>query len=88
MSVMKHFARTTSKLAPKVSNILLYKLIFCPQVEEKKCIHPNFLEKIVLITRIWRKKCFFGLLVEHTSPYKSVGVQSNRTAYSLPNIKF
>ena len=40
------------------SNILPYKLIFCPQVEEKKCIHPSFLEKIVLISRIWRKSDF------------------------------
>ena len=40
------------------SNILPYKLIFCPQVEEKKSIPPNFLEKIVLITRIWRKSVF------------------------------
>ncbi len=40
------------------SNIWPYKLIFCPQVEEKKCIPPNFLEKIILITRIWRKSVF------------------------------
>ena len=57
MSVMKHFAVTTSKLAPEVT--VWYRFIFCPQVEEKKCIPPNFLEKIVLITRIWKKKkCF------------------------------
>ena len=40
------------------SNTWPYKLIFCPQVEEKKCILPNFLEKIILITRIWRKGVF------------------------------
>ena len=40
------------------SNILPYKLIFCPQVEKKKCIRHNFLEKIILITRIWRKVVF------------------------------
>ena len=40
------------------SNILPYKLIFCPQIEEKKCIHPSFLDKIVLISRIWRKSDF------------------------------
>ena len=40
------------------SNIWQYKLIFCPQVEEKKCIASNFLEKIILITRIWSKSVF------------------------------
>ena len=40
------------------NNIWPYKLIFCPQVEEKKFIPPNFLEKIILITRIWRKSVF------------------------------
>ena len=40
------------------SNVLPYKRIFCPQVEEKKCIPPNCLEKIVLIARIWRKIVF------------------------------
>ena len=37
------------------SNIWPYKLIFCPQVEEKKCIAPKFIKNILLITRIWRK---------------------------------
>ena len=61
MSVMKHFAMTTSKVAPKVtgSNILPHKLLFGPQVEEKKCMPPNFLEKNVLITRILREKMYF-----------------------------
>ena len=40
------------------SNILPYRLIFCPRIEEKKCTPPNFLEKIVLITRIWRTSVF------------------------------
>ena len=47
----------TSKLASKVT-VWPYRLIFCPQVEETKCIPPNFLEKIILITRIGRKKVF------------------------------
>ena len=29
-----------------------------------------------------------GPSVRHTSPYQNVGVQSNNTAYSSPNIKF
>ena len=32
--------------------------MFCSQVEEKKCIPPDFLENIILITRIWRKSVF------------------------------
>ena len=40
------------------SNIWPFKLIFCPEVEVKKCIIPNFLENIILITRIWRKSVF------------------------------
>ena len=41
------------------SNVWPYRLIFCPNVEEKKCIPPNFLGKIILITRIWRKSVFW-----------------------------
>ena len=40
------------------SKICPYKLIFCPQVEGKKCIPPNLLEKIILVTRIWSKSVF------------------------------
>ena len=68
------------------SNIQPYRLIFCPQVEKKKYIVSHFLEKIVLITRI-EKKCFWSRVVEHTSPYKNVCVQSNGTANSSTIIK-
>ena len=37
------------------SKICPNRLIFCPQVEENKYKQPNFLEKIILITRIWSK---------------------------------
>ena len=40
------------------NNIWPYELIFCPLVEEKKCIPPIFFEKIFLMTRIWRKSVF------------------------------
>ena len=40
------------------SKICPYKLIFCSQVEDKKCIPPNLLEKIIFVTRIWSKSVF------------------------------
>ena len=40
------------------SNIWPYKLIFCPQVEEKKCIATQFSWKYHLIAEIWRKSDF------------------------------
>ena len=54
-------------------NIWLYKLIFSPEVEEKKCIPPNYLEKVLLITRIWRKSVYrVGNWVHYS--YQNVGV--------------
>ena len=40
------------------SKICPYKLILCPQVEDKICIPPHLLVKIILVTRIWSKSVF------------------------------
>ena len=91
MSVMKHFAMTTSKLAPKVTvwAVIFYHIssYFAHRQRRKNIYHPLCLKKCFDYQNL-EKNCFYSLAVEHTSSYKNVGVQSNRTAYSLPNFKF
>ena len=53
------------------SNTWPYKLIFCPKVEEKKCIPLNFLEKSFWLLESG-EKAFFKLDSEKTfSPHSS-----------------
>ena len=55
------------------SKICPYRLIFCPQVEEKKLMPSKFIEKIILITRIWSKSVFrFWPLKWMTNIVKSI----------------
>ena len=62
MSVMKHFAMTTSKLAPKVTvcAVIFYhkSSYFAHRQKRRNVQHPILLKKILLITRIRRKSVF------------------------------
>ena len=84
MSVIKHFAMTTSRLAPKVTiwAVISYHIgsYFAHRQRRKNMYHPIFFKKKVLITRIRRKIVFrvpvqilVSRLTELHTPCKTLG---------------
>ena len=74
MSVMKHFAMTASKLAPKVTvwAVIAYNIssYLAHRYKIKNVYNQIFFEKIVLITRIWRKGVFLVWQLSTLDPIK------------------